>query len=408
MGTADAFDVDAVCGEACLVAQEPGIAVDKEADVDDAKEGDTITYTYTVTNPGDMPLSNVTVTDNLVSGVIYLSGDDGDGILQTNETWVFTGSYQVPWFTAGPVENTGNATGEFDGTEVWDTDDESVAILHNPGIAVDKTGPANIGYFAQLEANYTYSVNNTGDCSLDVVLTDDQIAVLTGPTGDDNGNGYLDPGETWYYASNQLIECTGIEELFFTNVATAEGTDVTGAVVSDEDDWTVTIFQWQPRTIGYWGNWDNHWSANCTTDLVNRVNTDSAYFEGLTSADVNSILLAVQQTGKMTLEKARLLTQKQLLAAWLNVESYIGATDGNATTCGSLDAGMRPGATVYLSKVDGAEALFGAATLTVQEVLDAVDAGMGTWDKDQLLIAKDVLDEMNNAESNGYKMFMAP
>ena len=53
--------------------------------------GGTVTYTYTVTNPGVAPLASVTVTDTACAPVRYVSGDtDGDGILQAGETWIYT------------------------------------------------------------------------------------------------------------------------------------------------------------------------------------------------------------------------------------------------------------------------------------------------------------------------------
>jgi uncharacterized repeat protein (TIGR01451 family) len=393
---------------------DPEITIVKEADVDEALEGETITYTYTVTNTGNVPLSNVAVTDpDVDTGPTYVSGDtNDDDLLDLTETWIYTAEYTVPWFTAGPVENTGTATAEYEGEPVTNTDNESVDILHDPDIEVDKTGPDDtIGYFEQLDADYDYAVTNTGDCSLTVVLTDDQIATLNGPTGDD-GNGYLDPSETWYYTSNQLIECTGFTELVFTNIATAVGTDATGGQDTDTDSWTVTIFQWQPRTIGYWGNWANHYTDTEMSAIADKVDSNSAYFgtpgPDLTASTIKSLLLAVDQSGKMTQAKARLLVQKQLLAAWLNVKSYKdwAEIEDIPDFTGSDNAAMRPGATVYLSKVAGAQTLFGAATKTVQEVLDAVDAGMSTWNQNQLLIAKTVLDMMNNAENNGYFMFI--
>lgn len=50
-----------------------------------------VMYTYTVTNPGVVALNNVSVTDDKVSPVSYLSGDiNADDRLQPSETWIFT------------------------------------------------------------------------------------------------------------------------------------------------------------------------------------------------------------------------------------------------------------------------------------------------------------------------------
>jgi hypothetical protein len=187
-----------------------------------------------------------------------------------------------------------------------------------------------------------------------------------------------------------------------TNVATAFGTTATGAVTDNVTaSWTVTIFQWLPRTIGYWGNWDNHWTDECMADLVSRVNEQSVYFEGLTPELVNDLLLSPDQKGKMTVEKAQTLLMKQLLAVWLNIKSYEGATDASEATCGSLDAAIRPDAMVY---IDG-------FSMTVAELVQAIEDYLITvpspdQDAKDLLMLKDILDDMNNAEDNGYKMFM--
>ena len=58
-----------------------------------ANVGDTITYTYVVTNPGDVPLRYVTVGDNPQCSPILLNpaGDtNSNGLLDTTETWVYT------------------------------------------------------------------------------------------------------------------------------------------------------------------------------------------------------------------------------------------------------------------------------------------------------------------------------
>lgn len=104
----------------------PKIAVDKIGPV--IAEGDTpITYTYTLTNPGNAPLGNVSVSDDKCSPVLYQSGDDGDGLLEPGEAWVFTCTYtpSFPDYTAHThdsrprkLRNTATATGSYGDTTV--------------------------------------------------------------------------------------------------------------------------------------------------------------------------------------------------------------------------------------------------------------------------------------------------
>ena len=83
--------------------------------------GSTVTWTYNVTATGsNVPLSNVTVTDNIAgvnptpvlvtfNGHQYNTGDTNhDGLLEAGETWVFTASGTA---TAGQYSNIGTATG---------------------------------------------------------------------------------------------------------------------------------------------------------------------------------------------------------------------------------------------------------------------------------------------------------
>src|SRR6185436_18660900 len=91
--------------------------------VDDSASGDGITiltgesisWQYTVTNTGNVPLSSVMVTDNQ-PGVTpaYQSGDtNNDGKLDLTESWVFIATGTA---IAGNYSNTGTAKGSFTDT----------------------------------------------------------------------------------------------------------------------------------------------------------------------------------------------------------------------------------------------------------------------------------------------------
>jgi hypothetical protein len=74
--------------------------------------GGNITYTYTVTNPGVVAIHDVSVTDDKCSSISSPSGDtNGNGLLDTNETWVYTCTTNVPVSTGGVATAKGNANG---------------------------------------------------------------------------------------------------------------------------------------------------------------------------------------------------------------------------------------------------------------------------------------------------------
>ncbi|HET8654380.1 MAG TPA: DUF11 domain-containing protein [Longimicrobiaceae bacterium] len=82
--------------------------------------GSTVTWTYNVTNTGNVPLSNIVVTDDQGVTPVYQSGDvNGNTLLDLTETWTYTASGTA---VAGQYENTGTATGSWNGTTVTATD----------------------------------------------------------------------------------------------------------------------------------------------------------------------------------------------------------------------------------------------------------------------------------------------
>jgi len=64
-----------------------------------ARIGDQVTYTYNISNLGDLPLSGVNLSDAQNWGPdcrpAYTSGDDGDGILERGESWWYECRYTI-------------------------------------------------------------------------------------------------------------------------------------------------------------------------------------------------------------------------------------------------------------------------------------------------------------------------
>ena len=99
--------------------------------------GDTINYTYTVTNTGNAAIAGVVVTDdNLTPGVpgddfnpAFSGGDaDSDGLLDVGETWTYTAAHtvtQAELDSGAALVNMATATGT---GATPDTDDATVAV----------------------------------------------------------------------------------------------------------------------------------------------------------------------------------------------------------------------------------------------------------------------------------------
>ena len=139
------------------------ISVDKTAQ-DTAEVGEEITYTITVTNTGNVALTDVNLVDAML-------GIDETFDLAVGQTRTFTGTYTV---TAEDdlIVNTASATGtnSSNGDEVSDVASHEVQVLRT-GITITKTGPEEADVDEVI--TYTITVTNTGDVDLYNVLVVD-------------------------------------------------------------------------------------------------------------------------------------------------------------------------------------------------------------------------------------------
>ncbi len=207
-----------------------------------AYHGDTVSYTFSVSNTGNSPLHDVHVSDdkcpNVSSAPTSKANDDGDALLDpigvngtTPEVWVFTCSYTIGAHQNGeanPVVNTATVTAVDElGRQVNDTDKHSTRLLH-PSIALVKSGPATA--LAGSLVTYALAVSNTGDTAFAqplVVLAD---ALCEAPparvsVGTDTTPNTLDPGDSWRYTCSVQ---TAVGQTTVHNVADVDGTDIHG------------------------------------------------------------------------------------------------------------------------------------------------------------------------------------
>ncbi len=112
-------------------SQTAKIAIEKNADRQTAYPGDTIVYSYRVTNSGSLPLSDILVTDVNVQELIYNSGDiNSNGYLDVGETWLFSSSYLVKAGESGLVINTATVSGTGPNSEIATASaDASVSVI---------------------------------------------------------------------------------------------------------------------------------------------------------------------------------------------------------------------------------------------------------------------------------------
>ncbi len=218
-----------------VIPANPLIAVDKVGVLNDddgtpgLTAGDTISYTITVTNPGNISLTGVTVTDPLIA-LTFVGGDaDNDFRLDPTETWTYTGNYTITNFD---LATNGLGDGDIDNTVTADstesapaTDTEETLIDPNVSLLVSKVGTLNDddgtpGLSDGDTISYVISVENNGIADLtNVVVTDtltqsgsSQSLTTLFVGGDTNSDNTINAGETWTYSASYPITQADIDD----------------------------------------------------------------------------------------------------------------------------------------------------------------------------------------------------
>ncbi len=194
----------------------PVIDIQKTPDTQDAALGGTVTFTMTVTNIGNVPLNNVTVTDPLAPGC-----DRNLGTMASTAVQTYTCTSEP---ITGNLTNTANVTGT-PATGIAPTDfDTANVVLVNAALTINKT-PDTQTLNPGATANFTVTVTNSGVIPLANVTVADPLAPAC------NRNiGAMAPGATTTY-NCALANIPGT----FTNIATVTGTLNGGSLVTASD-----------------------------------------------------------------------------------------------------------------------------------------------------------------------------
>ena len=197
--------------------------------------GSTVTFTYIVTNTGNVPLSTLSVTDDKLGAITSFTGDtDNDGLLDVTETWTYTATTIA---TAGQYVNTGTVTGnpvDENGNDIPGLADQTDSdIDHHFGATAgvnivkltngtDNNTPTGPVVPVGSTVTFTYIVTNTGNVPLsNVSVTDDKGVTPVYQSGDSDGDGLLDVSETWTYTASTTATAGQ-----YTNTGTVTGNPV--------------------------------------------------------------------------------------------------------------------------------------------------------------------------------------
>lgn len=230
------------------------IKVIKTADKHTVAAGETVTYTVTTTNTGNVALSNVTLVDSMGSAINVTEGAMKYRTLEAGDSVTTVYTYVVPADAADGqvIPNTVTVTSESEVTDengnklkktYSDDDSDTVTVADSdvPHMKVIKEALTGAPVSPGETVDYRMTVINDGDKDLFNIKLADSFG--TGTWVEGNSIEKLEVGDSaeliYRYTIPSGTSVADGDRL--TNVVTAKGKDGDGTVVSDKDDYTVVV-----------------------------------------------------------------------------------------------------------------------------------------------------------------------
>ena len=257
VGTDNEGNTDSAEASATVTFARPSIDIQKTPDTQTVKEGLTATFQIAVTNTGNVPLTNIIVTDAASPTCDKTFASLAVG---ATETYSCTTVALLASFT-----NIAAVSAMYDTTQVTDQDSAAVVLDYLPKIEVTKT--ASTSSMPETGGSVTYTVVVKNKAVENFVLN----SLVDDKFGDINGVGTCAVPQTIAAAGEYSCAFTKIisgEALTtHTNKATASGQDPEGNQTSADDSETVSFTDVKPdisltKTV-------NPTAARWTGDFVN-------------------------------------------------------------------------------------------------------------------------------------------
>jgi uncharacterized repeat protein (TIGR01451 family) len=215
----------------CLLCNNPGVAITKLCPPGLVQPSGTLTFTSTITNTGNVPLTNVVVFNNQPAPNTFVFGPTN---LAIGASLTFTNSYIVPLDSCGPYSDTlrVEAVG-ICGGNVTNTASAACPGTNNPNIDVVKACPPGLIQPGQL-LTVTGTVTNTGNITLTNVVVTNTIAALGNLARRVLGPISLAPGTGTNFSDSYIIPLDSCGP--YVDTFAASGADKCfGRVVLDSD-----------------------------------------------------------------------------------------------------------------------------------------------------------------------------
>jgi uncharacterized repeat protein (TIGR01451 family) len=334
--------------------------------------GDTIHYSFVVSNTGNVTLTDVGVTDNpvspagaLISGptCISLATPTGSCSASTSTTLVpgqvatFTGSYDVTQadLNMGSVNDTSTATGHFAGDTITANSNQvSVPVVQTSSLTIVKSTTTSSVSHVGDAVSYGFVITNNGNVTVSGITVTDNPMAPAGPltssvvcesppsTTCSNGAGSvtLAPGQQATFGGTYAATQADLDHGSIKDTAAANGLSPSGAPVSaTSNEVIVPVIQDPAITI----------LKSTTVTSVSHVGATIPY------------TFVVTNTGNVTLTSVDVNdTQEAPAGPLTSGPTCVSLSDPSGTCSGSTASSLAP----------GQSATFGAAYTVTQADLD--------------------------------------
>jgi hypothetical protein len=250
------------------IVRDPAMTVNKTADAPSVATGGNVTYSFLVTNTGNVTLTDPVITDSGFTGhgtLGPITCPAGTTTLQPGDRITCTADYTAVQadVDAGSIANSATVTGTPPAGLTPPTSDPStVAVGTSPAPALtlvksaDRTGVTSAGQ----TVDYTFTVTNTGNVTVTNPTIDEgrftghgQLSTVTCPSGSST----LAPGDTMICTATYTVVAADLTSSTLSNTATAAGALSGGGTITSDPS-TVTVSDAPAtglaRVLGYTGS----------------------------------------------------------------------------------------------------------------------------------------------------------
>ncbi len=349
-------DVTATDTTSTPIAPDPSIALDKQAGVPSGSAaGDTIDYTFLVTNTGNVTLDPVSIDDPTANPVTCPVTT-----LAPGATTTCTASYTLTQadVDSGHIANTATVTGtDPNGTDVTATDSTDTPIAAGPAITLDKQAGVPTGDTAGSTIAYTFLVTNTGNVTLTGVTVDDPlVGAVSCPVTT------LAPGASTTCTATYTLTQADVDAGTVDNSATATGTPPTGADVTATDTTSTPIAPDPAITLDKQAGVPSGSAAGDTIDYTflvtntGNVTLDPVSIDDPTTNPVTCPVTTLAPGASTTCTASYTLTQADVDSGHIANTATVTGTDPNGTDVTATDSTDTPiaaGPAISLDKQAG-------------------------------------------------------